>query len=85
MIILVLAAAGLLVFLLNFFRYSGSIISLSVALVYLMMLLVGSQGLDQLLNLLMAFYSGVAFLIGTSATLVFNYARHGVIGFGVKR
>ena len=85
MIALVLAAAGLAVFLLNFFRYSGSMISLSMALAYLVLLLLTGRQVDALYHLLMAFYSGVAFVIGTAATLAFNYARHGGIGSGGRR
>jgi hypothetical protein len=51
-----------------------------MALAYLVLLLLTGRQVDALYHMLMAFYSGVAFLIGTSATLAFNYARHGGIG-----
>jgi hypothetical protein len=74
MIILVLLAAGLVVFLLNFFKYSGSIISLLAVLVYVVLLLTG-KGMDTLYYLLMAYYSGISFIIGTVLTLIFNNIR----------
>ena len=71
---LVILAAGLVVFLLNFFKYSGSIISLSVVLVYLVLLLTGKQ-MDTLYYLMMAFYSGLSFVIGTVLTVLYGYIR----------
>jgi hypothetical protein len=71
---LVLVGASLVVFLLNFFKYSGSIISLLVVLVYAVLLLTG-KGMDTLYYLLMTFYSGISFLAGTSMTLLYKYIK----------
>lgn len=71
---LILVGTSLVVFLLNFFKYSGSIISLLVVLVNAVLLLTGKQ-MDALYYVLMIFYSGISFLAGTSMTLLYKYIK----------